>query len=151
MLPHFISFCLPALPFYRKGCICYSSCFRISQYDIYPESGHASRRKKSVFAMKILADCGFQESHFICYTSPRDYCCFLPAPSPPPFPDGFKHTFAGLSVLMYYWEAIPFSTPRGTAWILRWASTLARGGQWERVCYFVIPAGRMTTSLPVVY
>lgn len=36
-----------------------------------------------------------------------------PSLHPPPFQDGFKHTFLGLSGLMYYWSAILFSIPTG--------------------------------------
>lgn len=35
----------PPLPFSRKDCICYSSCFRISKYEIDSEGGRMGRRK----------------------------------------------------------------------------------------------------------
>lgn len=51
------TFLLPSpLPFYRKDSICYSSCFRISEYEIYSEGGRTSRRKVGLcHVMKTLS------------------------------------------------------------------------------------------------
>lgn len=46
----------PPLPFSRKDCICYSSCFRMSKYEIYSEGGGTSRRKVGLcHVMKTLS------------------------------------------------------------------------------------------------